>query len=68
MCSSYRTDSPKAQAAILAKQFVERGLDKSGIKLIGPGDIADDEDLPGMSEAMVGMVTAASIPPITLRR
>jgi branched-chain amino acid transport system substrate-binding protein len=49
---------PASQAAILAKQFVERGLDKSGIKLIGPGDIADDEDLPGMSEAMVGTVTA----------
>jgi branched-chain amino acid transport system substrate-binding protein len=49
---------PASQAAILAKQFVERGLDKSGIKLIGSGDIADDEDLPGMSEAMVGMVTA----------
>ena len=49
---------PTSQAGILAKQFVERGLDKSGIKLIGPGDIADDEDLPGMSEAMVGTVTA----------
>ncbi len=49
---------PASQAAILAKQFVERGLEKSGIKLIGPGDIADDEDLPGMSEAMVGTVTA----------
>jgi branched-chain amino acid transport system substrate-binding protein len=49
---------PASQAAVLAKQFVERGLDKSGIKLIGPGDIADDEDLPGMSDAMVGTVTA----------
>jgi branched-chain amino acid transport system substrate-binding protein len=49
---------PTGQAAILAKQFVERGLDKSGIKLIGPGDIADDEDLPGMSDAMIGTVTA----------
>jgi branched-chain amino acid transport system substrate-binding protein len=49
---------PASQAAILAKQFVERGLDKSGIKLIGPGDIADDEDLPGMSDAMMGTVTA----------
>jgi len=49
---------PAIQAAILAKQFVERGLDKSGIKLIGPGDIADDEDLPGMSDAMIGTVTA----------
>ncbi|MDQ7982586.1 ABC transporter substrate-binding protein, partial [Paraburkholderia sp. SARCC-3016] len=45
---------PTSQAGILAKQFVERGLDKSGIKLIGPGDIADDEDLPGMSDAMIG--------------
>src|SRR5258708_6065378 len=49
---------PASQAAILAKQFVGRGLDKSGIKLIGPGDIADDEDLPGMSDAMIGTVTA----------
>ncbi|WJR77125.1 ABC transporter substrate-binding protein [Bradyrhizobium sp. NP1] len=49
---------PASQAAILAKQFVERGLDKSGIRLIGPGDIADDEDLPGMSDAMAGTVTA----------
>jgi branched-chain amino acid transport system substrate-binding protein len=49
---------PAGQAATLAKQFVERGLDKSGIKLIGPGDITDDEDLPGMSDAMIGTVTA----------
>jgi branched-chain amino acid transport system substrate-binding protein len=49
---------PAGQAAVLAKQFVERGLDKSGIKLIGPGDITDDEDLPGMSDAMIGTVTA----------
>jgi branched-chain amino acid transport system substrate-binding protein len=49
---------PESQAAILAKQFVERGLDKSGIKLIGPGDITDDEDLAGMSDAMIGTVTA----------
>jgi branched-chain amino acid transport system substrate-binding protein len=49
---------PASQAAVLAKQFVERGLDKTGIKLIGPGDITDDEDLPGMSDAMTGTVTA----------
>jgi branched-chain amino acid transport system substrate-binding protein len=49
---------PESQAAILAKQFVERGLDKSGIKLIGPGDITDDEDLNAMSDAMIGTVTA----------
>jgi branched-chain amino acid transport system substrate-binding protein len=49
---------PAGQAAVLAKQFVERGLDKSGIKLVGPGDITDDEDLAGMSDAMIGTVTA----------
>ena len=49
---------PAGQASTLAKQFVERGLDKAGIRLIGPGDITDDQDLPGMSDAMIGTVTA----------
>jgi branched-chain amino acid transport system substrate-binding protein len=49
---------PAGQAATFAKQFVERGFDKSGIRLIGPGDITDDNDLPGMSDAMIGVVTA----------
>jgi branched-chain amino acid transport system substrate-binding protein len=49
---------PAGQAAIFAKQFVERGLDKSGIKLIGPGDITDDDDLPHMGDEMIGTVTA----------
>ncbi|MGD0024268.1 MAG: ABC transporter substrate-binding protein [Xanthobacteraceae bacterium] len=49
---------PTGQAATLAQQFVERGLDKSGIRLIGPGDITDDDDLPGMSDAMIGTITA----------
>jgi branched-chain amino acid transport system substrate-binding protein len=49
---------PAGQAAVFAKQFVERGLDKSGIKLIGPGDITDDHDLPGMSDSMMGTITA----------
>src|SRR6184192_479255 len=49
---------PASQAAVFAKQFIERGLDKSGIRLIGPGDITDDDDLPGMGDAMIGTVTA----------
>jgi branched-chain amino acid transport system substrate-binding protein len=49
---------PAGQAGTFAKQFVERGFDKAGIKLIGPGDITDDNDLPGMSDAMLGVVTA----------
>jgi branched-chain amino acid transport system substrate-binding protein len=49
---------PAGQAGNFAKQFVERGLDKSGIRLIGPGDITDDDDLPRMGDAMLGVVTA----------
>jgi branched-chain amino acid transport system substrate-binding protein len=49
---------PSVQAASFAKQFVERGLDKAGIKLIGPGDLTDDEALPNMGDAMLGAVTA----------
>src|SRR4051812_22703567 len=36
---------PSTQAATFAKQFVERGLDKAGITLIGPGDLTDDAAL-----------------------
>ena len=49
---------PSTQAATFARQFVERGLDKAGITLIGPGDLVDDEALPGMGDAMLGTVTA----------
>jgi branched-chain amino acid transport system substrate-binding protein len=49
---------PSTQAAVFAKQFVERGLDKAGITLIGPGDLTDDEALQNMGDAMLGTVTA----------
>jgi branched-chain amino acid transport system substrate-binding protein len=49
---------PSVQAGTFAKQFVERGLDKAGIKLIGPGDVTDDELLPTMGDAILGTVTA----------
>jgi branched-chain amino acid transport system substrate-binding protein len=49
---------PSAQAGALAKQFAEKGLDKAGIKLIGPGDITDDELLADMGDAMLGTTTA----------
>jgi branched-chain amino acid transport system substrate-binding protein len=45
-------------AGTFGRQFRERGLDKAGIRLIGPGDITDDEDLPAMGDAMLGVVTA----------
>jgi len=46
------------QGGTFLKQFVERGIDKAGIKLIGPGDVTDDDLLPGMSDAALGTVTA----------
>jgi branched-chain amino acid transport system substrate-binding protein len=49
---------PSVQAATFAKQFVERGLDKAGIQLIGLGDLTDDELLPNMGDAILGTVTA----------
>jgi branched-chain amino acid transport system substrate-binding protein len=49
---------PAGQAATLARQFAERGLDKSGIKLVGTGDIVDDDDLPGTGDTFLGVVTA----------
>src|SRR5215813_13958443 len=49
---------PGNQAGIFAKQFLERGMDKSGIRMVGPGDLTDDDELPGMTDAMLGIVTA----------
>ena len=49
---------PAGQAGTFARQFAERGLDKSGIKLIGPGDIVDDDDLPTTGDTLLGVVTA----------
>jgi branched-chain amino acid transport system substrate-binding protein len=50
---------PGYQAGVFAKQFLERGMDKSGIRLIGADDLADDDELPGMSDALLGIVTAS---------
>jgi branched-chain amino acid transport system substrate-binding protein len=49
---------PSGQGAQFMRQFVERGLDKGGIKLIGTGDLTDDDILNGMGEAALGVVTA----------
>ena len=40
------------------KQFAERGLDKSGIRLIGTGDITDDDQLNEMGDVALGVVTS----------
>ena len=49
---------PSGQGGVFIKQFVERGLDKAGIKLIGPGDVMDDDLINGMGDAVIGTVTA----------
>src|SRR5581483_6177918 len=38
--------------------YAERGLDKAGIKIIGPVDVTDDDLLPSMGDAVQGAVTA----------
>ncbi|HLJ69685.1 MAG TPA: ABC transporter substrate-binding protein [Roseiarcus sp.] len=48
---------PSGFGAAFMKEFVERGLDKSGIKLIGTGDVTDDDLLPSMGDAAIGAVT-----------
>jgi len=49
---------PANQAGIFAKQFLERGMDKSGIRLVGTGDLTDDDELPSMTDAALGIITA----------
>jgi branched-chain amino acid transport system substrate-binding protein len=49
---------PSGQGGTFMKQYAERGLDKAGIKLIGPGDVTDDDLLNGMGDAVLGAVTA----------
>jgi len=49
---------PGGQGGNFMKQFSERGLDKSGIRVIGPGDVMDDDLLNNMGDAALGAVTA----------
>lgn len=49
---------PSGTGAQFVKQFIERGLDKSGVKLIATGDVTDDDQLNGMGDAMVGVINA----------
>jgi branched-chain amino acid transport system substrate-binding protein len=49
---------PSGQGAAFVKQYLERGLDKAGIRIIGPGDVTDDDLLNGMGDQVIGTVTA----------
>ena len=49
---------PSGAGTALMKQFAERGLDKAGIRLIGTGDVTDDDILNGMGDVALGVVTS----------
>jgi len=49
---------PGGLAATFLRQYVERGLPSSGIRLIGPGDITDDDVLNQMGDPMLGITTS----------
>jgi len=45
------------QATAMMKAYGDLGLDKAGIKYIGPGDLTTDEELQGMGAAALGVIT-----------
>ena len=49
---------PSGAGAAVMKQFLERGMDKVGIKLIGTGDVTDDDQLNDMGDGALGVVTS----------
>jgi len=49
---------PSGQGATFMKQFAERGLDKSGVRLIATGDVTDDDQLADMGEVAIGVVNS----------
>ena len=49
---------PSGVGAQLMKQFAERGLDKSGIRLISTGDVVDDDILNDMGDVALGVVSS----------
>jgi branched-chain amino acid transport system substrate-binding protein len=49
---------PSGVGSVFMKQFAERGLDKSGIKLIGTGDVVDDDILNDMGDVALGVITS----------
>jgi branched-chain amino acid transport system substrate-binding protein len=48
---------PSGVGSQFMKQYRERGLDQSGIKLIGPGDVTDDDILNQMGDVALGAIT-----------
>jgi len=49
---------PSGVGAQFMKQFVERGLDKSGIRLLAEGSVTDDDLLNNLGDVALGTITA----------
>ena len=49
---------PAGQGTAVMKQFAERGLAEAGIRLIGTGDVTDDDILDSMGSPALGVVTS----------
>ncbi len=49
---------PSGEGSALMKQFNDRGLKQAGIRMIGTGDVVDDDLLESMGEVAVGVVTS----------
>ena len=49
---------PGSSMVALSKGFRELGLDKLGIKEMGPGDMTDESSLAALGDAAVGFITA----------
>ncbi|MFL5432390.1 MAG: ABC transporter substrate-binding protein [Myxococcales bacterium] len=45
------------QSVAFVKAFAERGLREAGIKIIGPGDVVDDDVLESMGAPTLGIIT-----------
>ena len=57
---------PSGAGAAVMKQFLERGMDKAGIRLIGTGDITDDDQINDMGDGALGVVTSHHYSALTL--
>lgn len=49
---------PSGEGLAVMKQFEERGLRQAGMKLIGPGDVVDDDILESIGAPAVGVITS----------
>jgi branched-chain amino acid transport system substrate-binding protein len=49
---------PSGEGAAVMKQFADRGLKQAGVRMIGTGDVVDDDLLESMGEVAVGVVTS----------